>query len=58
MRQYTYADDVVVARKISETDTTITIEIEKQNQNEVTINEGDEFYTMIFVAGKPWERGK
>ena len=48
--------DLVVGRLVSEDKDFMTIEVLKDNNNHFTLREGDQFYTLIFTAGKPWEQ--
>jgi len=56
MRTYG-TSEVVLARKIREDATHLLVEIAKSNDEPIQMMPGEvpEFYTMIFVEGKPWE---
>lgn len=58
--------DVIVARVLSQDDKFMTLELAKSDKESFTLQEGDQFLTLIFVtaeglpkghlrAWKPWE---
>lgn len=44
-----HSDDVVVGRVLSEDSAFMTIEIAKSSDEQITLRQGDRFYTFMFV---------
>lgn len=57
--------DLVVARVLHEDERSMTLEILKDRNAPIHLNQGlpggqdappDQFFTMLFASGKPWEK--
>lgn len=48
--------DVVLARVLHQDDDLMTLEVIKNDARVLRLEDGDQFVTILFTAGKPWEQ--
>lgn len=47
--------DILLARVLHEDADFITLEVPKSDTERLQVRDGDQFHTILFTAGKPWE---
>ena len=55
-QQHFTQDDVMLARLLHEDDAFMILEVPKDLSRKVELQDGDQFFTIIFTGGKPWEK--